>query len=51
MKIKAVFVLAAACFGGLLSQNALALDDAYFRFENTSDLYEICIVEADAPEY
>ena len=53
MKRKAVsfFILAAACVGGALSQDVLAIDEADFRFDNTSELYDICVVETYAPEY
>lgn len=53
MKRKTVFffALAASCVGGSLSQNALAINAADFRFDNTAELYNICIVETDTPEY
>lgn len=52
-KIKSAFVtaLAAACVGGLISQQALAVEDADFRFDSTADLYAICAVAPDAAEF
>ena len=52
-KTKPAFVaaLAAACVGGLISQQALAVEDADFRFDSTADLYAVCAVTADAAEF
>ncbi len=45
-------VLAAFCMVGLLSsQAARAFDDRSFRFDTTSNLYEVCAVAEDSVAY
>lgn len=44
-------VCGAACVWGLSTQVAGAVEDAAFRFDTTSNLYEVCSVPAEAPEY
>ncbi|NEX22013.1 hypothetical protein G3480_17160 [Thiorhodococcus mannitoliphagus] len=44
-------VLGTACTWGLMTETAVAVDDADFRFDTSSNLYEVCSVAPDAPEY
>ena len=36
---------------GISSQQATAIEDDDLRFDTTKDLYDVCAVPADAPEY
>lgn len=36
---------------GISSQQATAIEDDDLRFDTTRDLYDVCAVPADAPEY
>lgn len=53
MKAKRVFIAALATLsaGGLFGQQAAAVEDADFRFDNTADLYAVCSVAPEAAEY
>ncbi|MBK1723497.1 hypothetical protein CKO23_14780 [Thiocystis violacea] len=44
-------MIAATCTWGLFGQDANAVDEAAFRFDTTTSLYEICAVPQDASEY
>ena len=53
MKTKPSFAgaLGAAVLLGISAQHAAAVEDDDLRFDTTEDLYAVCVVPADAPEY
>ena len=44
-------LLGTVLFVGSFVQHAVAVEDDDLRFDTTSDLYEVCVVTADQPEY
>lgn len=50
-KVSLVGALGAATLLGTLGQQAKAIEDDDLRFDTTKDLYDVCAVPADAPEY
>ncbi len=53
MKTKPSFVLALAaiCAGGILGQDASAVEGTAFSFDTTANLFEVCSVAKDTGEY
>jgi hypothetical protein len=49
--MKQAVPLALLCAATLASQGAGAASDASFRFDTTANLYEICTLAEDAPEF